>query len=169
MTAVLSFVSPASGTGKTTLMEAVVAELKKRGYRVGAVKHSTHRIEMDREGSDSWRFSRAGCDASVVVAPGTLAIIRRVEEPSIEEVLEEASRGMDIVLVEGYKEMPLPRILLYRDGYSAPFEETRTGTHDPFLLAVASDVPLKLDCPVLDLNAPEKVADFIETHLLEES
>jgi molybdopterin-guanine dinucleotide biosynthesis protein MobB len=158
---VVGFVASVSGTGKTTLIEEVVRLLKKKGYRIGTVKHSGHGADMDKEGSDSWRFTQAGAEITVLAAKGQLSVLKAIEEPSIDHALLEASSGMDIVLVEGFKEMPVPKIEVYRGGFSEGlYSLGDTGT-DPYLIAVASDTPLDLDVPVLDLNDPGQVCDFI--------
>ena len=158
---VVAFIAARSGTGKTTLMEALITRLKEKGYRVGTVKHSTHEAVVDREGSDSWRFTRAGTDVTVLAANRQLAVFRAIEQPSLDDALLEASSGTDIVLVEGFKEMSVPKIEVYRSGHSGKLYCRREEYTDPHLVAVASDIPLDLDVPVLDLNDPEEVCEFI--------
>lgn len=158
---VVAFIAARSGTGKTTIMEGVVTRFKEKGYRVGIVKHSRHEVAMDKEGSDSWRFTRAGADVTVLAAKGQLAVLRAIDQPSLDDALLEASPGMDIVLVEGFKEMSVPKIEVYRSGHSEELHCRGEEYIDPYLVAVASDVPLDLDVPVLDLNDPEEVCEFI--------
>lgn len=157
----VAFVAAVSGTGKTTLIEAVIKFLKAGGCRVAAVKHAGHAVEVDRRGSDSWRFSRAGSDVTVLAAEGTVSVTRTVSTNGFEVAIEEASGDSDIVLVEGYKEMALPKIELYRSDLSPGLYCRSEAYKDPDLIAVASDVPLDVDVPVLDLNDPEKVGEFI--------
>jgi molybdopterin-guanine dinucleotide biosynthesis protein MobB len=158
---VVAFIAARSGTGKTTLMEALVTLLKEKGYRVGAVKHSGHEADVDKEGSDSWRFTRAGSDVSVLAAKGQLAVLRAIKEPSIDDALEAAAVGTDIVLVEGFKEMSVPKIEVYRSGHSDTLHCRQKDYWDPNLVAVASDIPLEADVPVLDLNDPGEVFEFV--------
>ncbi len=66
-----------SGTGKTTLLEKLIHEMKRRGYRVGAIKHDAHSFEIDHEGKDSWRLTHAGADTTVITSPLQTAIIRK--------------------------------------------------------------------------------------------
>jgi len=153
----VAFIAATSGTGKTTLMEAVIGMLRGKGYRVGTVKHSAHEALVDREGSDSWRFAQAGSDVTVLAAKGLLAVLRAVELPSVEEALLAASADTDIVLVEGFREMCLPKIEVYRSGHSQTLYCRRKEFTDPGLVAVASDTPLEIDVPVLDINRPEEV------------
>jgi molybdopterin-guanine dinucleotide biosynthesis protein B len=94
-----------SGTGKTTLIEAVVRELKKKNYRLAVVKHAHHGFEMDRPGKDSWRFAQAGSDLVAISSPGQLALIEHVDgELDFEQVISRIGEMVDIVLVEGFKQ-----------------------------------------------------------------
>lgn len=162
----LAFVSSRSGTGKTTLMEAMVKRLKGKGYRVGVVKHSGHEVSFDREGSDSWRLTRAGSDVTVLAARGFLAVLRAVDRPSLDTAFLEASSGTDIVLVEGFKEMAVPKIEVYRSAHCHELCCRGERGIDPHLVAVASDVPLDLDVPVLDLNDHDEIFGFILKRIL---
>lgn len=159
----VSFVAK-SGTGKTTLVEKVIAELKRRGYRVGALKHDAYRFDIDHPGKDSYRFSAAGADTMLICSAEKLALVKQhAAAPPIEELLATYFGDVDIVLTEGFKQSGLPKIEVHR-------QERRTDLlcrgerHDPTLLAVASNVRLDLDVPLLDLNDPAAVADFVEEH-----
>lgn len=157
----LSFVAK-SGTGKTTLLEKVIAELKSRGYRVGAVKHDAHRFDIDHPGKDSYRLTAAGADATLITSPEKLALVRKHEvSPPLEEVIAHYLDDMDLVLTEGFKKSGLPKIEVHRKDRSGTLL-CRGEEDDPGLVAVASDEALRLDVPVLDLNAPSAVADFVE-------
>jgi molybdopterin-guanine dinucleotide biosynthesis protein MobB len=162
----LSFVSK-SGTGKTTLLEKVIARLKERGYRVGAIKHDAHRFDIDHPGKDSHRLAAAGADTTLIFSPEKLALIKTHAEssPMIAEILATYFDDVDIVLTEGLKKGSLPKIELHRKERSATLI-CRGADHDPTLLAVASDEPLQLDVPVLDINDAGAVADFIEEKFL---
>jgi molybdopterin-guanine dinucleotide biosynthesis protein B/molybdopterin-guanine dinucleotide biosynthesis protein len=155
-----------SGTGKTTLLEKVIAELKGRGYRVGVVKHDAHRFEIDHPGKDSWRLTQAGADTMLVASPEKLALIKRhPESPPIDELIATYFADVDVVLTEGFKKSGLPKIELHRRERSATLI-CRGEEHDPTLVAVASDEPLELDVPVMDLNNPAQVADFVEQYTI---
>ena len=161
----LSFVAK-SGTGKTTLLEKVIACLKERGYRVGAVKHDAHSFNIDHPGKDSYRLAAAGADTMLVASPEKLALIKRhAVAPPVEELLATYFSDVDIVLTEGFKKSALPKIELNRRERSTTLL-CRGEEHDPTLLAVASDSALELDVPVLDLNDAAQVADFIEEKFL---
>jgi molybdopterin-guanine dinucleotide biosynthesis protein B len=152
-----------SGSGKTTLLEKLIPELKRRGYRVGTIKHDAHSFEIDRPGKDTWRHAQAGSDHVLISSPHRVASIRRVEQ---ELSLEELAAGMtdvDIVLTEGYKRACAPKIEVSRRERS----ETLICQPDE-LIAVASDQPFELDVPEYDLNDVQGLADLIEARFLRE-
>ena len=155
-----------SGTGKTTLLEKVISRLKERGYRVGVIKHDAHHMDIDHPGKDSYRLTSAGADTMLISSPEKLALIKKHAAPSpLEELLATYFTDVDIVLVEGFKHGSLPKIELHRQARSATLI-CRGVENDPTLLAVASDEPLELDVPVLDLNDTGAVANFIEERFL---
>ena len=161
----VAFVSK-SGTGKTTLLEKVISRLKDRGYRVGAIKHDAHRFDIDRPGKDSYRLTAAGADTMVISSPEKLALVKRhAASPPVEDLLAAFFTDVDIVLIEGFRSSSLPKIEVHRRERSADLL-CRGKEHDPMLLAVASDEPLDLDVPLLDINDPDGVADFIEGKFL---
>jgi len=103
MAAIVSFVGK-SGTGKTTLIEAAIKELKTRGFRVAVIKHAHHGFEMDKPGKDTWRFAQAGSDMVLVSSPGKVAIIEQVaDEVSYDDAISRIYGNVDIILVEGFK------------------------------------------------------------------
>ena len=162
----VSFVAK-SGTGKTTLLEKVIARLKERGYRVGVVKHDAHRFDIDHPGKDSHRLASAGADIMMISSPEKLALVKThaASPPTLAEILATYFADVDIVLTEGFKHGSLPKIELHRKERSATLI-CRGTENDPTLMAVASNEPLKLDVPVLDLNDTGAVADFIEEKFL---
>lgn len=156
----VSFVAK-SGTGKTTLLEKVIGCLKEQGYRVGVIKHDAHRFEIDYPGKDSHRLTAAGADTMLIASPEKLALIRRHDEaPPVDELIATYFGDVDIILTEGFKKSSMPKIELHRRDRS-PTLLCRGEQHDPTLVAVASDEPLELDVPVMDLNDPRQVADFL--------
>ena len=162
---VVSFVAK-SGTGKTTLLEKVIVHLKERGYRLGVIKHDAHRFDIDHPGKDSYRLTAAGADTMLISSPEKLAIVKKhAESPPIEELLATYFDDVDIVLTEGFKKSSMPKIEINRQERSTTLL-CRGEEHDPTLVAVASDAKIELDVPVLDLNDPKAVADFIEERFL---
>ncbi|MEZ4483122.1 MAG: molybdopterin-guanine dinucleotide biosynthesis protein B [Syntrophotaleaceae bacterium] len=165
--AVLS-VAAKSGTGKTTLVVKLISELKQRGYRVGAVKHDGHGFSMDKEGKDSWRFTEAGSDITMVTSSDKIAMIRQNpdrQEPPLQETIARYFDDVDIVITEGFKKNDLPKIEVHRRECRSELLY-RGENNDPNLLAVASDEPLVLDVPVFDLDDTIAICDLIETRLL---
>jgi len=162
---VVSFVAK-SGTGKTTLLEKVIAHLKERGYMVGVIKHDAHRFDIDHPGKDSYRLTAAGADTMLISSSEKLALVKKqAESQTIEELLTAYFIDVDIVLTEGFKKSSMPKIELHRKERSATLL-CRGEEYDSTLVAVASDEQLELDVPVLDLNDARTVADFIENRFL---
>jgi molybdopterin-guanine dinucleotide biosynthesis protein B/molybdopterin-guanine dinucleotide biosynthesis protein len=161
----VSFVAK-SGTGKTTLLEKVIAELKRRGYRVGVIKHDAHRFDIDHPGKDSHRLTAAGADTMLISSPQKLAVVKQhAESPPLDELIATYFNDVDLVLTEGFKKSGLAKIEVHRKERSATLL-CRGEAHDPALLAVASDEPLQLDVPVLDLNDAVQVADFVVQRII---
>lgn len=155
-----------SGTGKTTLLEKVVTELKQRGYRVGVIKHDAHRFDIDHPGKDSYRLTQAGADTMLISSSEKLALVKKhTASPPLEDLIADYFGDVDVILTEGFKKSNLPKIELHRREHN-PTLICRGEEHDPYLLAVATDSPLDLDVPLLDLNNPAQVADFVEKNII---
>ena len=154
-----------SGVGKTHVMKGLVAELKKRGYRVATVKHSPHHIDLDVEGKDSWEHAQAGSDAVMVSSPDRVALIRKVDH---DHTLAELSRivgvDFDIILGEGFKQAAALKIEVHRK------ELGRDLTCTPEeLLAVATDEQLQADVPQYSLDDAAGLVDLIERRCLRDA
>jgi len=161
-TPAVSFIAK-SGTGKTTLVEKVIAELKKRHYRVGAIKHDAHRFEIDHRGKDSYRFTEAGADTMLVSSSSKLALVKQHQQsPEIGELIATYFSDVDIVLTEGFKQSSMPKIEVFRQAHSEQLI-SRGASADPSLIAVASDVSLEVDVPLFDLEDVNAITDFIVT------
>jgi molybdopterin-guanine dinucleotide biosynthesis protein B len=150
-----------SKSGRTTLVEKLIGELKRRGYRVGTIKHHAHPgFELDRPGKDTWRHARAGSDHVVIAAPDKVASIRRVDrEPELQEIAATMT-DVEIILTEGYLRTGTYRIEVVRAARSvepicAPDE----------LLALVTDVAVPYDVPQFGLNDAAGLADFLEGYL----
>jgi molybdopterin-guanine dinucleotide biosynthesis protein MobB len=154
-----------SGAGKTTLLERVIPALKRKGLRVGVVKHDAHRFDIDHPGKDSHRLTAAGADTMMITSASMLAMVKRHSaSPPIEELIEWYFSDMDLVLVEGFRGSSLPKIEVHRKDFRRDLI-CRGERTDPCLAAVASDEPLDLDVPILDLNDPEAIAGFVVSSL----
>lgn len=101
-----------SGTGKTTLLEKLVAHLKKEGLRIAVIKHDSHGFQMDKEGKDTWRFGQAGADMTLISSPTQVAVLE-YRPRSFEENLT-MIHDVDLILVEGYKQEEIPRFGICR-------------------------------------------------------
>lgn len=146
-----------SGVGKTTVLERVIREIKRRGYRVGTVKHDTHGFEMDKPGKDSWRHAQAGSDAVVVSGPRKMALIRKTDrEMSLDEIVPLVG-DVDLIITEGYKRGSKPKIEVSRlergAGLLCQPEE---------LIGIMADYPLDVPVPRFDLDDATGIVDLLE-------
>ncbi len=150
------------GAGKTLVMGRLVAELKRRGYRVAAVKHSVHSFDLDREGKDSWQYAQAGSDAVVISSPQKLAVIRKVDRDcTLAELSRFIGSDFDIVLAEGFKQEKTARIEVHRKELGADL------ICDPReLLAVVTDERVEHDVAQFALDDAAGLADLIERRYL---
>ena len=149
-----------SGSGKTALIVSLIPELVRRGLRVATVKHAHHDFEVDKPEKDSHRHRAAGATEVVVSSARRWAIIhenRDAHEPGLTEIVARMS-PTDIVLVEGYKTEPHPKIEVFRPAAETPM----LCGQNPTIVALASDGPVVgVSVPVLDLNSPAEIVDFM--------
>ena len=150
-----------SNVGKTTLLEKLIPEIKRRGYRVATIKHDVHQFEIDHPGKDSYRHFHAGSDWTVIASPTKIASVRSLDhELSLDEIVATLS-GVDLILTEGYKREARQRIEVSRREYS-----TELISHPSELLAVAADYPLDIGVPVYGLDDAPGLVDLIERVVL---
>jgi molybdopterin-guanine dinucleotide biosynthesis protein B len=154
-----------SGAGKTHLVERLIPALRLRGLRVSVVKHAHHKFDIDHPGKDTWRHREAGAFEVVVASDKRLALMREFERPaelSVHHLIAELYEGVDWVLVEGFKESNLLKIEVWRSSSGQPV----LYPDDDFIAAIATDSPHALPeatvRPVLDLNEPDAVAQWLE-------
>ncbi|MGV2878051.1 molybdopterin-guanine dinucleotide biosynthesis protein B [Pantoea vagans] len=150
-----------SGTGKTTLLQQVIPILLSKGIRAGLIKHTHHEMDVDTPGKDSYLLRKAGASQVMVASSERWALMCETSEKQSIDLPYLLSRMdhsvLEIVLVEGFKEESVPKIILWRAGIKGGIEELL----DEQVIAVASDQKLALNVPVLDINRPDSVADFI--------
>jgi molybdopterin-guanine dinucleotide biosynthesis protein B len=148
-----------SGSGKTTLLERMIPVFIVEGLRVSVVKHAHHRFDVDRPGKDSHRHREAGA-AEVLISGGERWVLmhelRGAPEPTLDQLLKKFS-PCDIVLVEGFKNQPFPKLEVHRQAAGKPL----LFPNDPDIVAIATDESLDTALPQLDVNYPEAVAVFI--------
>ena len=152
-----------SGAGKTTLLTRVIPLLREQGLRVSVIKHAHHEFDIDVPGKDSWRHRQAGAEEVLVSSANRWALmheLRDAPEPSFEELVRRMS-PVDLLLVEGFKRHPHPKIEVYRSSLGKP----HLHPEDPFVVAIASDEKLpELPLPCLPLSDAGAVASFILAH-----
>jgi molybdopterin-guanine dinucleotide biosynthesis protein B len=151
-----------SNSGKTTLLERLIPELKRRGYRVATIKHHSHPgFEIDQPGKDTWRHAQAGSDHVVIAAPDKIAIIHRLErELTLDEIAAQIS-DVAIILTEGYKRAGKPAIEVVRAANGLELV-----SQPPQLVALATDTRLVTDLPQFDLEDVNGLVDFVERNFL---
>lgn len=158
-----------SGTGKTTLLQQLIPELKGRGVRLAAVKHTHHDVEFDQPGKDSYQLRHAGARQVLVASAKRSMLIqenpRDEAEPNLAQLLPQLNHNaLDLILIEGFKHEPIPRIELYRSALGKPL----LYPDDPQIIAiaVAADETIDPTIPRLDLNHISGIADHIEQQIL---
>lgn len=150
-------ISGYSGSGKTTLLEKLIPLLNQKGIRVGVIKHSHHsKAQVDKKGKDSWRMKEAGANQVALATDESWALMTKTPTPiTLQQLAEQFSTvHCDLILVEGFKQEPIPKILIHRQGLEKPCPQK-----DAFTLGFATDYP-KEDS--LNLNNVKEIADFIE-------
>ena len=161
MTPVLA-IAAWSGTGKTTLLKKLIPALCARGIRPGLIKHTHHNMDVDKPGKDSYELRKAGAAQTMVASRERWALMTETPDEAPLDLTYLVSRmdhsTLDLVLVEGFKHEAVAKILLFRNDAGHDVSEL---TLDEHVIAVASDVALDVEVPVLDLNDEDKIAEFI--------
>ncbi|HYL90115.1 MAG TPA: molybdopterin-guanine dinucleotide biosynthesis protein B [Burkholderiales bacterium] len=152
-----------SGSGKTTLIEKLIPRFTGAGLRVSLVKHAHHTFDVDQPGKDSYRHRHAGAQEVLVTSSRRWVLmheLRGAAEPSFDAQLARLS-PCDIVIVEGFKHAPIPKLEVWRRVTGEPLLHP----NDPHIVAVASDTTVETKLPLLDLNDDAAIASFILAHL----
>lgn len=149
-----------SGSGKTTLIEKLIPELIRRGLRVSVIKHAHHGFDLDRPGKDTWRHREAGASEVMITSAGRWALMHEIRggaEPTLADYLQRFS-ACDLVIVEGFKHEPIPKLEVHRPSVGKPLLYPET----PHVVGVASDEAIESGgLPRLDLNDIAAIADFV--------
>lgn len=156
---ILSFVGR-SNSGKTTLIERVIPELVRAGYKVATVKHAGHGFDLDTEGKDSWRHKQAGASSVVIISKSSLAMFADVSDHmNVEDVRERyLDASYDLILAEGWRSEGYPKIVVVRDQIG------EVPVSQDGLLAVVSNKPVETSVPLLDPDDVAGVAALIIRH-----
>ena len=151
-----------SGAGKTTLIERLLPVLKARGLTVSVIKHAHERFDIDRPGKDSFRMREAGSHEVLISSPKRWALMHEVidaPEPRLADLLPRLG-PCDVVLVEGFKRDPIPKLEVHRASVGKPL----LAPSDPHVIGVASDGPVETDRVLLSLDDLDAIASLIEAH-----
>ena len=152
-----------SDTGKTTLIEKLIPELIRRGYRVATIKHHNHDFDIDHAGKDSWRHKQAGAALTVLSSPRRVAVVEDVaKDHDIAELRDMYIRNVDIILTEGFKRNSHPKIEVFR----ADRKGDLISRGDENLLAVAGDKPPQVGVPCFDGNDVVGIVNLIANKFL---
>ena len=152
-----------SGSGKTTLIEKMIPVFVRVGVRVALIKHAHHEFDIDQPGKDSYRHRHAGCGEVLISSSKRWALmheLRGAAEPSLQDQLKHFA-PCDLVIVEGYKNEPIPKIEVHRRAGHTPL----LFPQDSQVVAVATDELLDTQLPQLDVDDAEDVARFLLQYL----
>ncbi|MHC5040335.1 MAG: molybdopterin-guanine dinucleotide biosynthesis protein B [Planctomycetota bacterium] len=151
-------------SGKTTLLEKLIPELKRRGHRVGVIKHDVHGFEMDHEGKDTYRQFHAGADMVLIQSPTKMAMVRRLTVlPSLQEIAWLYAGDLDLLLTEGYKSGDCPKIEVFRrSAHKKPLFEGEESW-----VAFVTDDPVDVPLPRFRFEEVERLAERIEETFLQ--
>ena len=152
-----------SGSGKTTLIEKLIPRFVQLGLHVSLIKHAHHTFDVDHPGKDSYRHRQAGASEILVTSSRRWVLmheLRGAAEPTFEEQVKHFS-PCDLLLVEGFKHAPIPKLEVWR----ATTGEPMLHPNDRHIVAVASDRQVETGLPLLELNDDRAIAQFILAHL----
>ncbi|MBA7647574.1 hypothetical protein ES703_55347 [subsurface metagenome] len=146
-----------SKSGKTTLIEKLIKELKSRGYQVATIKHIPQGVSLDEPGRDSWRHLQAGSEAISLSSPDKIVLIKPVvQDPTIDEIACFLGEAYDIILTEGFKQGNAPKIEVHRKETGPPLKGIKK------LIAIVTDEPLETKAKQFSPDDIEGLADLLE-------
>ncbi|MCF8186496.1 MAG: molybdopterin-guanine dinucleotide biosynthesis protein B [Sulfuritalea sp.] len=166
---VLGFCAHSSGIGKTTLLTQLIPALIQQGLRISVVKHAHHDFDIDHAGKDSFKLRQAGAVQMMVASRQRWALMTELvrtphaeNEPNLAHLLTQMDSTLtDLVLAEGFKHEAIPKIEVHRAEFGAPL----LASEDANIIAIATDTPLLISTPQIDLNDINAIAAFIHTWL----
>lgn len=148
-----------SGSGKTTLIEQLIPRLVARGLTVSMIKHAHHAFDLDRPGKDSFRHREAGATEVLLTSARRWALMHELRdrpEPPLPAQIARLS-PCDLVLVEGFKHAPIPKLEVHRPSLGRPLLHPG----DPHVVAIATDAPVRTSLPVIGLNDYDAIAALV--------
>lgn len=146
-----------SKSGKTTLIEKLIRELKSRGYRVATIKHAPQNVAFDEPGKDSWRHTQAGSEATVISSPDKVVLIKPVaKDISLKEIAHLLDENYDIILTEGFKQGDAPKIEVHRRDAGPPLKNIRK------LIGIVTDELLETKRRQFSPDDIKDIADLLE-------
>lgn len=159
-----------SGTGKTSLLVKLLPLMRMQGLRVALIKQTHHDVEIDKPGKDSYELRKAGANQVMLASAKRCSVITEYDkqrEPDLVELIDKLDlKNIDLVLVEGFKDLPFAKIELHRPATGSRLIYPEDGS----VIAVASDEDIKTgDLPLLNMNAADEVAGFINRWLLKQA
>jgi molybdopterin-guanine dinucleotide biosynthesis protein B len=168
----LGFCAYGSGIGKTTLLTSLIPVLTERGLNLSVIKHAHHTFDIDHPGKDSYRIREAGAVQTMLGSRRRWALMtemsrisERKDDLRLAELLPHMDTSLvDLILVEGFKQEPIPKIEIFRPSLNKPL----LASTDPHIIAVATDGPAQTALPQLDLNDSQAIADFVQAWLVQQ-
>jgi len=168
----LGFCAYGSGIGKTTLLTSLIPVLTARGLNLSVIKHAHHTFDIDHPGKDSYRIREAGAVQTMLGSRRRWALMtemsrisERKDDLRLAELLPHMDTSLvDLILVEGFKQEPIPKIEIFRPSLNKPL----LASTDPHIIAVATDGPAQTALPQLDLNDSPAIADFVQAWLVQQ-
>ena len=146
-----------SKSGKTTLIEKLVQELKSRGYRVATIKHIPQGVSFDEPGKDSWRHIQAGSEATAISSPEKIVVIKPVAQDSaLDDIALLLGENYDIILTEGFKQGNAPKIETHRKDAGSLLKDIKK------LFAIVSDEPLETKTRQFSFKDINGLVDLLE-------
>lgn len=166
---VLGFCAHSSGIGKTTLLTQLIPALIAQGLRISVIKHAHHNFDIDHEGKDSFRLREAGAVQMMIGSSQRWALMTELSrtphaenEPNLAHLLAQMDASLtDLVLAEGFKHEAIPKIEVHRAALAKPL----LAKDDAHIIAIATDTPLSINKPQINLNNIDEIAVFIKKWL----
>jgi molybdopterin-guanine dinucleotide biosynthesis protein B len=166
-TPLLGFCAHSSGVGKTTLLTSLIPLLIAAGLRISVIKHAHHGFDIDQPGKDSHRLRESGAVQTLLSSSKRWALITELSrtgntEPDLQELLQQMDASLaDLIVVEGFRHAHIPKIEIYRPALGKPL----LAEADKYIIAVAADDKVETTLPVLDLNNPANISEFVQVWL----